>query len=210
MNSKRTDHPDTRELILRTASNVFARNGYHRTTTAEIAAEAGIDVMELFHFFPSKAEIMNTLLKADLDGAVAIAEALRDASGSPAVRLYRYLVEDVVTLARLPYNLGGATTSGLLRELDFAVAGVRGRRLSAARVAMIRQGIDAGEFTSLDPESAGRAIEWTLEGMLGGEVVDDPDRVGIEIADFCVRALLSDPGRLQNIRDEAMAAIGRD
>ncbi len=201
-----------RERILRAASMVFARDGYHPTSTASIATAAGVDLNDLFHEFASKAQIMNTLLKADLDHAVLAAERLRDGPGSPAVRLYQYLFEDVGTVCRLPYNLGGATTSAILLELDFAVARARSERLFDARVTIIEQGVEAGEFVTRDSESAGRAIEWTIEGLLtdlAGGGVDDPDATATGIADFCVRALLSDPGRLGEIRDEAMAASGR-
>src|SRR5581483_2006845 len=44
----------TRERILYEASNLFAREGYHGTTTREIAAAVGVRQPSLFYHFPSK------------------------------------------------------------------------------------------------------------------------------------------------------------
>ena len=95
----------TRQRILRVASALFAQKGYHGTSTREIATAVGIQQPSLFHHFESKEAIMSELIDFDLDEPLAVAEREAAATGSPAVRLFRYLAWDVEYLCESPYNL---------------------------------------------------------------------------------------------------------
>ncbi len=48
---------ERRQALLETATRIFAERGYRRTTTAEIAAEAGVSEPILYRHFPSKVEL---------------------------------------------------------------------------------------------------------------------------------------------------------
>jgi len=63
-----------REQILKAATRVFAREGYHRASVAEIIAEAGIARGTFYLYFPGKREIFSELV--DVFG-VRIANALQ-------------------------------------------------------------------------------------------------------------------------------------
>jgi AcrR family transcriptional regulator len=198
-----TDTSTTRERILYEASMLFANQGYHRTSTREIAAAVGIRQPSLFYHFDSKAEIMRVLLHAAIDGAVAAVERQLGAEGSPAARLHRYVVEDLMSLCESPYYLAGTTTAAVLADPDFAEVEARYRRLFDARTRLIQQGIDAGEFLPVSAGFVSRAIEWVIEGLntdMGTERPGDLESVIDEAADFCVRALLVDCTRLGEIR----------
>jgi AcrR family transcriptional regulator len=193
----------TRERILLEASNLFARQGYHATSTRDIAAAVGIRQPSLFYHFSSKTEIMRPLLEDAVDGAVAAIEHQLEAEGSPAQRLHRYIVQDLVTLCSSPYNLAGTTTQAVLADADFAEVAARVHRLFEARTTLIRAGIEAGEFSPVNAEFASRAIEWVIEGLstqIGAGTPQDLESVAKEVADFCVRALLVDCARLEEIR----------
>lgn len=198
-----TDTSTTRERILLEASLLFARQGYHRTSTREIAAAVGIRQPSLFYHFSSKTEIMRILQNEAIEGAVAAAERQLEAEGSPAARLRRYIVEDLMSLCRSPYNLAGTTTAAVLADPDFADVEARFRHLFDVRTSLIQHGIDTGEFLAVDAEFASRAIEWVIEGLstdLGVEGPGDLESAIGEAADFCVRALLVDCTRLDEIR----------
>ena len=202
-----------RDRLLAEASRLFAANGYHQTSTREIAAASDVELSTLFHHFASKAEMINAMLKHDLGAAVAAAEGQLKRSGSPAGRLYCYLIEDIGLASRSPYAVGVNATSGLLRELDFAGARARSQRLTDARVAMIREGIEAGEFVEVDPDSASRAIEWTIEGSLAemaGGRTEDPDLLARQIADLCLRSLVVDAAALARVQRDFPAPADQD
>ncbi|MDH6234573.1 TetR/AcrR family transcriptional repressor of uid operon [Mesorhizobium soli] len=51
-------HAAQRQVILSAAKTCFARNGFHKTSTEAICAEAGTSSGKLFHYFPNKKAII--------------------------------------------------------------------------------------------------------------------------------------------------------
>jgi len=195
------ESPTTRERILREASVLFALKGYHGTSTREIATAVGIQQPSLFHHFESKDAIMSELIDFDLDEPLAVAEREAAAPGSPAMRLYRYLVWDVDYLCRSPYNLSPVQL--MLADPVFAGAVQRYGRLVAARESLIREAIDAGEFVDVDPAFAQQAIVWMIRGTItdaGHQAPEQAQQTAERLASFAVRALLRDPDELDEIK----------
>ncbi|MFJ7954078.1 TetR/AcrR family transcriptional regulator [Lysinibacillus sp. NPDC096418] len=62
MNKRREQKEIRREQILNAGLDLFIRNGYHGTTTKEIADSFGISQGLLFHYFASKEELYLELL----------------------------------------------------------------------------------------------------------------------------------------------------
>ncbi len=52
---------DKRERLLTTALGLFIRDGFDRTPTARISREAGVATGTLFHYFPTKEDLVNGL-----------------------------------------------------------------------------------------------------------------------------------------------------
>src|SRR5215472_11312550 len=55
-----------RAQIVDAAKQRFREGGFHATTMAEIAAQAGVSVGLLYRYFPSKDEIIQAITEADL------------------------------------------------------------------------------------------------------------------------------------------------
>ena len=55
--SKRIPSPERRRQILSVAAELFARQGFHGTTTRQIAERVGVKETILFRLFPSKEEL---------------------------------------------------------------------------------------------------------------------------------------------------------
>src|SRR5262249_50250829 len=84
----------TREELLQTASELFARRGYDHVTVAEIAAGAGVSVKPLFQHFRSKED----LLLAELDQThERLLKALRerDPEDSPVDALVAWMSSEI-------------------------------------------------------------------------------------------------------------------
>lgn len=62
--------PDARERLETAALDLFAKNGYDATTTAQIAEHAGLEKRSFFRYFPDKREVL-------FGGTPALTEALR-------------------------------------------------------------------------------------------------------------------------------------
>jgi AcrR family transcriptional regulator len=90
--------PERRALILGVARRLFARQGYHGTSTAEIARAAGCAEAVLYRHFPSKQALFAAALAG---GAGVIRRRLEDAVAAGGddpfgalVRAYRRLADD--------------------------------------------------------------------------------------------------------------------
>lgn len=74
-----------RELLLTTATRLFAERGFHSVAIEEVGAAAGIAGPSVYHHFESKAELLMTALST---GADALGEGLRTASLPTLLRSY--------------------------------------------------------------------------------------------------------------------------
>ncbi|MGG3800594.1 TetR/AcrR family transcriptional regulator [Metabacillus fastidiosus] len=54
---------DKKELIINKAIQLFAENGYYKTTTAMIANAAGVTQPYVFHFFQNKEELFKAVIE---------------------------------------------------------------------------------------------------------------------------------------------------
>lgn len=59
-----------RARLLAAARSLFARRGFAATTTAEIAARAGIGAGTLFLYFASKEDLLVEVFRADMDAVI--------------------------------------------------------------------------------------------------------------------------------------------
>jgi AcrR family transcriptional regulator len=202
----------TREQILTEASNLFAVHGYFGTTTREIALAVGIRQPSLFHHFASKAAIMEALLEHDLARAVPARERIASADKPAAVRLYRYLFDEVTHIAGSRYNLAGVYTEEVRASPEFEPWHRRRRRLHRAIERIIQDGLTSGEFVDMDRLFVREAILGilgrTLTRYSGGQVTFDP-ALPHQIAVFVLRALLVDTRQMGEVVTAAGAGDGR-
>ena len=63
-----------REKLLNSSLELFVTNGYHGTTVRDIAKKTGISVGLIFHYFPTKQDILEELLKQSEEGVSKIKE----------------------------------------------------------------------------------------------------------------------------------------
>jgi len=74
---------ERRNQILSAAADCFAEQGFHSTSTAQICARAGMSPGNLFHYYGSKAEIVEALIASDTASA---RELMREACAAPDAR----------------------------------------------------------------------------------------------------------------------------
>lgn len=195
----------TRQRILFEASNLFARRGYHGTTTRQIADAVGIRQPSLFHHFPSKRAIMEALLAFDLDAFSFVGQLAR-AEGPAADRLYQYIRHDVELVSNSPYNLSGLYTEEVMGDPHFREWAARGDRLHDAVEKIVKDGVASGDFVQIDPGLVREGIYGLILRLIaiysGGRAGVRPD-LGDQVAAFVLRGLLRDPSRLDAIRAES-------
>jgi AcrR family transcriptional regulator len=202
----------TREQILTVASNLFAVHGYYGTTTREIALAVGIRQPSLFHHFDSKAAIMEALLEHDLARSVPARERIARADQPAAVRLYRYVFEEVTHIAGSRYNLAGVYTDEVRASPEFEPWHRRRRRLHRAIERIIRDGQSTNEFVAFEPLLVREAILGilgrTLTRYSGGQAEFGP-ALPHQIASLVLRAILEDARRIEAVVTAAGAGDPR-
>lgn len=85
---------DTREKILASARELFARNGIGNTSIRSIASDAGVDPALVHHYFGTKEKLFTAAINVDFDPA----EILGPLSTAPIDELGRILPSLIVPL----------------------------------------------------------------------------------------------------------------
>ena len=78
-----------RELILRAATRVFARNGYFNSKVADIARAADVADGTVYLYFKSKEEILHSIFDQNMTEAIASGRKLIKALSDPREKLRR-------------------------------------------------------------------------------------------------------------------------
>jgi len=88
LKSRPSAEADGAEAMLRVALSLFAEQGYHGASMRDIAARAGVSVSAAYHYFPSKADMLRTIMVRVTEDLIADLEAAREGAGpDPAARL---------------------------------------------------------------------------------------------------------------------------
>lgn len=67
---------DTKEILLQAALRVFATNGYHGSSVADIAKEANVSKALFYHYFESKKDLLVIFAKQRLEEWAPLLENL--------------------------------------------------------------------------------------------------------------------------------------
>jgi AcrR family transcriptional regulator len=211
VSARRSGPATNRERILVEAARLFAKRGYHATTTRQIAQAVGIRQPSLFHHFPSKHAIVQEILSSDLDEAVPAVEALAADLGPASVRLYRYLRHDVEHLIGSPYDLRGMYTEEVMGDPRFAAWKQQLIRQHAAVERIVKDGVASGVFLPINAALAREAIAGILiraltlysRGCMGAST-----QFSDEVASLVLRGLLTEPTTLAAVRRDAAGCDG--
>ncbi len=94
MSQPRLDSAERRHEIVSAAVPLFARKGFTRTTTREIAGAAGVSEALVYKHFPSKAALYKEILQLACAGDPALDElATIEASTAGLVQMMRLMVQ---------------------------------------------------------------------------------------------------------------------
>lgn len=202
----------TADRILKEAGRLFAKKGYHGTSTRDISEAVGIRQPSLYAHFPSKAEIAFALLDYDFRRSPALQCTSEFPDASPPVQMFQGARREVLCQLTSRYDLRGVYFSALLDEPEFAQWREVHRRSLANVEAVIRAGVDAGDFVAQEPAIVAEVVNsMVLETVRwAGRRLDLslPDTVG----DMVLRLMLRRPSRIPAIRrqaDRLLLAAGR-
>lgn len=162
---------EKRRRILDAAVRVFARDGYHTSRVGDIAEEAGVAHGLLYHYFPSKDEVLATVFRENWGELLARFRAVEDAD-EPADEKLVAMVKILLRTWRNDPALVTVMVREVVRSghLQEQVDEVRQGFLALERV--IEEGQRAGVFRDdVDARLASWIVYGGMEEILTGWVL---------------------------------------
>ncbi|WP_020663782.1 TetR/AcrR family transcriptional regulator [Amycolatopsis benzoatilytica] len=167
-------HAAKRRAILDAAAGCFARDGFEKTSTADICRAAGISSGSLFHYFPTKRAVFVAIFETDnadneeilaaaaeladpWEGVLAVVERMTSALTLPGV--VRLILEAGAQAARDP------EFAELIRRSD--------DRMRAGLAGLVDHGARTGRFSPvLSPADTGNWIVALVDALLSRASLD--------------------------------------
>jgi AcrR family transcriptional regulator len=155
----RSFRPLEMDQALRGALLAFLEYGYHGAPMRTIAEQAGMSVAGLYHYYPSKHDMLVALLDLTMTDLLQRSTAARDEGGSPVER-FCLLVECLALYHTHRRELGFVGASEM-RSLSADAH----RRVAASRRDIqhmvdeeVEQAVRHGDFRTPRPKEAARAV----------------------------------------------------
>lgn len=193
---------ERREQILQAALTVYVQKGYAAAEMADVADRVGLARGLVYYYFHSKRELFQALYAWMLEKSLRHARAvLVERQGRPAERLLQYargICEGTVRDPRLSHFFMRAIKDADQVFPEGERADERhGREFRALLTAVMREGMETGDFREGEPELAASAFWGALVmnlGTLSGRAPGDPgvgDMVG-EIVTYAMRTVVKE------------------
>lgn len=195
------------EDILRAAGRIFAEKGFAGSSTREIAEAAGLRGPSLFHYFPTKEDILRTLADRALVRPMEVLDHVSGSSARPAVKLYLVTRFQVEHFCSEPYDLTPVIRDAFSLPRDrFQTFYESADRYTGGIKAVVAEGIKLGEFVKEDPGLATLSIlgsaSWTLRWYRKDGRISASE-VAQTFARLALRSLLRSPEMLPEVIREA-------
>ncbi|WP_377292090.1 TetR family transcriptional regulator [Rhizobium sp. SG2393] len=188
-------HQENVTRILDAAERLFRHYGYTKTTVADIARDLGMSTANIYRFFGSKVEIHQALASRMLAAHYALVCRAAALSVPPSERLRTY-VRDQYTMT-VETMLDEAKVHEMVviaMERDWHVIDAHFDRVNEVLAAIIRAGIEAGEFRPQDADVAARCFSAAIVTLCHPQVVAQclakTNRATVdETIEFAIKAL---------------------
>ena len=151
---------------LTAALAAFLELGYHGSTMRDIAGRAGLSVPGVYHYYPSKHDMLVAILDLTMGELLERSTAAR-AEGRTPVERFTLLVECLALFHTHRKELGFVGASemrSLAREPRERVAAIR-RRQQQMVDEEVQQAVLDGDFTTDRPHEASRAVVSLCTGL---------------------------------------------
>lgn len=199
-------HGDTRNRIIDAAAHL-ARTQGRAFSTRDVAHAIGVTQPSLFHHFKSKTDIVHALVERDLRVSLLRAQLVVGRHSDPIVVLYAYLRLEFHAAVISPTGSVLTHEHDILEEPGFEDLLALDQALHAGVEQMFAQAVAQDRIVAVDPDLARELISGVTMFLFNKANSDDEtaDRQSIAHTDLIVRGLLSDPGELARVQEEAMA-----
>ena len=154
---------DTRARIMDTAEALFRRLGFAKTAVADIASELKMSPANVYRFFSSKNAIIEAICQRCLAELEDRAWAVARSRGSAAERIER-LVLEILSYHKENLLTEQRVNDMVLAAIELSWGAIRAHKEHMRMVfeALLREGIERGEFEAVDPRETSRLLMLSL------------------------------------------------
>jgi AcrR family transcriptional regulator len=154
-------HDDKRLEIMERCADLFDSGGYHRATMQMLADEVGLGKPTLYHYFPSKTDILFAIHQKHIAALIEGLDSEQRRGSSPQQMLIHACRDILEEIAHHPgYVRAFFEHYGELEGSKRTEIRARRQEYFDKICAIIRSGIDSGTFRKCD-------VEVTALGFLG-------------------------------------------
>ncbi|MFT4287945.1 TetR/AcrR family transcriptional regulator [Nocardioides sp.] len=146
--------------VLGAAIDNFTTLGYHGTSMRDIARSASMTVASIYHYFPSKQEILQEIMVSTMNDVIALTRAeLLSAGSDPAEQLEALVHAWILfhTSRQAEALIGSSELRSLEPDGRAVVVRLRDEQERMFRD-VIRRGVELGVFRTAYPRDAARAV----------------------------------------------------
>ena len=86
-----SDGEKTEAAIRTAAETLIARHGYEAVSMRQLATEVGVQAAALYRYFPTKEDLLFTLMREHMEGLIQAWDAARPDAADPTTRLAAYV-----------------------------------------------------------------------------------------------------------------------
>jgi AcrR family transcriptional regulator len=156
-----SDGEKTEAAIRAAAEMLIARHGYEAVSMRQLATEVGVQAAALYRYFPTKEDLLFTLMHAHMQELAAAWERARPAAADPARRLAAFVANHIRfhVMRRHSTHVSNMELRSLSRERLSAMlklraspftTGVCGKRRDLTRVPSTNTCCGAGRICASD------------------------------------------------------------
>lgn len=196
----------TRAAVMVVAARLIAENGYAGTSIRMIAAALDAVPASVFNLFASKDTLLNELIDFMARPSRTFYRALVGANIPSGVALYKSIYEEAKAVASANREYSTLFYLPELAKPEFAQAQQVRADMVAHFQALIETGVRDGEFIAEAPgHTAEQVFQLTETSILADTKTSAiaPEEQARLTARLCLRSLLADQSRLDQIADAA-------
>jgi AcrR family transcriptional regulator len=162
-----SDGGRTEAAIRVAAAMLIARHGYEAMSMRQLAEEVGVQAAALYRYFPTKEELLFTLMREHMEELVAAWDAARPSSDDPVGRLSAYVANHIEfhVARRHSTQLSNLELRSLSKERLTAILKLRTAYEKELR-AILRDGAERGVFAVDDVGLTAMAIIQMITGVI--------------------------------------------
>ena len=175
-----SDGERTQTAIRDAAAALVARHGYGAVSMRQLAAEVGVQAAALYRYFPTKEDLLFTLMREHMEGLIASWQADCPAFADHRTRLARFVANHIEfhVARRHATHVSNMELRSLSRERLSHILRLRTAYEKELRQ-ILREGAEAGDFVVDDVGLTAMAIIQMITGVIvwfrpdGGLSVDE-------------------------------------